>query len=132
MFASGKRTRVLIVDDEYSICRALQIALGRQGHEVVTTEAGEVALRLLRDEHFDCLVLDLRIPDLRGDVLFELAASYQPHLRHQSLFITGDTSAYGCELLDACGCLVLAKPFDLNELTAEVTKLVRRAQDQTA
>ncbi|HEU4565094.1 MAG TPA: response regulator [Gemmatimonadaceae bacterium] len=120
------------MDDEYSICRALQIALGRQGHEVITTESGEVALRLLREEHFDCLVLDLRIPDLRGDVLFELAASHQPHLRHQSLFITGDTTAYGHELLDACSCPVISKPFDLAELTATVNRLVRRSRDQTA
>ena len=110
----------------------MQIALGRAGHEVITTESGEVALSLLRTEHFDCLVVDLRIPDLRGDVLFELAASLQPQLRQQCLFITGDSSARAAELIEACGCSVLGKPFDLQELTATVERLVRRAQDQTA
>ncbi|MDQ3698741.1 MAG: response regulator [Gemmatimonadota bacterium] len=130
MFA--KRTRILVVDDEPTICRALQIALGRMGHDVVTTESGECALTLLRAEHFDCLVVDLRIPDLRGDVLFELAASIQPHLRKQSVFITGDTSTRGGELIDACGCPLLSKPFDLRELMGIVDRLVRHAQDQTA
>jgi two-component system NtrC family sensor kinase len=128
----GKRTRILVVDDEPSICRALQIALGRSGHEVITTESGEVALALLLSEHFDCLVLDLRIPDLRGDVLFDLAKAHQPHLRQQTLFITGDTSLRGSELVQACGCPVLGKPFELRELIGIVDRLVRQSQDQTA
>lgn len=128
----GQRTRVLVVDDEPAICRALQIALGRQGHEVVTTESGEVALTLLGAEHFDCLLVDLRIPDLRGDVLFELAASIQPQLRHRTLFITGDQSAKGEELVGACGCPLVPKPFDLNEVTALVGRLTRLARGATA
>jgi DNA-binding response OmpR family regulator len=128
----GQRTRVLVVDDEPSICRALQIALGRLGHEVVTTESGEVALTLLRAEHFDCLLVDLRIPDLRGDVLFELAASIQPQLRRQTLFITGDQSVKGTELVEACGCPHVPKPFDLREVTGIVERLTRRARGATA
>ena len=96
--------RVLVVDDEPTICRALTIALGRAGYDVVAVEAGEQAHTLLRAEHFDFLVLDLRIPDLRGDVLFELAASIQPHLRYRTLFTTGDTSERALELIEACGC----------------------------
>lgn len=130
--ASGKRTRILIVDDEPTICRALEIALGRAGYEVVTTESGDCAVVLLRSEHFDCLIVDLRIPDLRGDVVYELAASLQPHLRQQSLFLTGDTSARALQLIEACGVPVVAKPFDLRDLVRLVDRLVRRSQDATA
>ena len=124
--------RILVVDDEPTICRALHIALGRGGYEVVTTDSGEHAVSLLRSERFDCLVLDLRIPDLRGDVVFELAASLQPHLRYQSLFMTGDTGARAGELIDACGCPVLGKPFDLRELLDLVARQLRPARDATA
>lgn len=129
---AGNRMRVLVVDDEPSICRALQIALTRAGCEVVTAESGEGGIARLRAEHVDCLVLDLRIPDLRGDVVFELAASLQPHLRRQSIFITGDFSARGTELIDACGCPVVTKPFDLHELVNLVLRLEPRAQDASA
>jgi DNA-binding response OmpR family regulator len=129
---AGNGMRVLVVDDEPSICRALQIALTRAGCEVATAESGEGAIARLRAEHFDCLVLDLRIPDLRGDVVFELAASLQPHLRRQSVFITGDFSARGAELIDACDCPVVTKPFDLHELVALVLRLMPRAQDASA
>ena len=73
------------------------------------------------------MLLDLRIPDMRGDVLFELAASLQPHLKHRTIFTTGDASERAQELIDACDCRVLPKPFDLNELLALVERLTKRA-----
>lgn len=128
----NEQLRVLVVDDEPTICRALTIALGRAGYDVVAVEAGEQAHTLLRAEHFDFLVLDLRIPDLRGDVLFELAASIQPHLRYRTLFTTGDTSERALELIEACGCKALHKPFELQELMGELAKLAPRVRDATA
>ncbi|MBX6331701.1 MAG: response regulator [Gemmatimonadaceae bacterium] len=123
----NQRVRVLVVDDEPSICRALTIAFTRAGYDVRAVESGEVAHTLIRSEHFDCLVVDLRIPDMRGDVLFELAASLQPHLKHRTIFTTGDASERAQELIDACDCRVLPKPFDLNELLAIVEGLTKRA-----
>jgi DNA-binding response OmpR family regulator len=124
--------RILLVDDEPAICRALQIAFKRAGFDSVSAETGENALSLLRTQHFDCMVLDLLIPDLRGDVLFELAASQQPHLRHQTLFISGDASPKALELIDACNCPFLVKPFDLHELINQVKRLLPRAADASA
>ena len=126
------RMRVLIVDDESTICRALQIALTRAGYAVDTRETGEGALELLRREHVDALIVDLRIPDTRGDVLFELASATQPHLRHQTLFITGDASARGMELVGACGCPVLFKPFDLKELIERTNRLLMNVREASA
>lgn len=126
------RMRVLIVDDESTICRALQIALERAGYAVDSRETGEGALELLRCEHVDALIVDLRIPDMRGDVLFELASATQPQLRQQTLFITGDGSARGMELVDACGCPVLFKPFDLKDLLSETDRLLLHVRDVSA
>ena len=128
----NERLRVLVVDDEPTICRALTIALGRAGYDVLAVEAGEQAHTLLRAEHFDFLVLDLRIPDLRGDVLFELAASIQPHLRYRTLFTTGDTSERALELIAACGCKALHKPFELQELIGELAKMAPKVRDASA
>lgn len=133
MMIFNERVRVLVVDDEPSICRALNIALTRAGFDVRSVESGEVAHTLVRAEHFDCMVLDLRMPDMRGDVLFELAASLQPHLKRRTIFTTGDASERAQELIDACGCPVLQKPFDLAELLALVQRLTQRGvRDATA
>ena len=128
----GDRIRILVVDDEPSICRALTIALTRGGYDVRAVESGERAHTLVRTEHFDCMVLDLRIPDMRGDVLFELAASVQSHLRTRTIFTTGDTSERALELVHACNCPILAKPFDLSELSDLVRAMTRQVRDVSA
>ncbi|HXE60140.1 MAG TPA: response regulator [Gemmatimonadaceae bacterium] len=127
-----ERARVLVVDDEPSICRALSIALSRAGYEVRAVESGEIGATLVRSEHFDCLITDLRIPDMRGDVLFELASSLQPHLRNRTIFTTGDASERAQDLLEACGCTVLQKPFDLDELLSVVRRFTRRMSEASA
>lgn len=121
----NERARILVVDDEPSLCRALSIAFTRQGYDVKAVESGELALWLLRTEHFDCLVVDLRVPDLRGDILYELGASLQPHLKQSTVFTTGDSSEHALELIGACNCPVVAKPFDLAELMAVVDGMTR-------
>ena len=126
------RVRVLVVDDEPTIRLALSIVLERSGYEVEAVDSGERAVALLRTEHFDQLVLDLRIPDMRGDVVFELAASLQPHLRYATVFTTGDLSGRAQELIKACGCPLLPKPFDLADLVSTLRRQMPRVREASA
>lgn len=119
----GSRRRVLVVDDEPSICKALEIVLRRADYDVVTVGSGETATSLLREARFDAMLVDLRIPDMRGDVIFELAAALQPHLRTATLFMTGDISERASRLIAACGCPTLLKPFDLQDVLDAVGAL---------
>jgi DNA-binding NtrC family response regulator len=125
-------THVLLVDDEPAICKALGIALTRAGFRVSTALSGEAASALVRREHVDVLVIDLRIPDMRGDAFFELAAAVQPHLRTRTLFTTGDITERAQELIDATRCPLLRKPFDLKDLTDWVRGVQPAAKDQSA
>jgi DNA-binding NtrC family response regulator len=117
------RTRVLVVDDEPAICQAMQMALGRAGYEVIVAQSGDAALATLAGMHVDVMIIDLRIPDTRGDVVFELAAASYPHLRHATLFMTGDISERANKLIHSCKCPSLKKPFELNELLRAVASL---------
>jgi DNA-binding response OmpR family regulator len=125
-------TRVLVVDDEPAICKALTMALARAGFNAVAAQTGEGALAILRSERVDVLVLDLRIPDTRGDVIFELAAAIHPHLRTQTLFLTGDISERALRLIAACRCPSLRKPFELRELTDADSALAPIVREETA
>ena len=129
---AGERIRVLVVDDEPSICRALAIALQRAGCEAVTAESGDAALTVLRAQHVDALVLDLRIPDMRGDAIFHLAAALQPHLRRQTMFVTGDVTDRADVLIRACGVPYVRKPFTLADITETVRALVPQSQREQA
>lgn len=128
----GNRIRVLVVDDEPTICRALSIALRRAGYEPLVAGSGENAHLLLRREHVDCMIVDLRMPDMRGDELFVLASSIQPQLRYQTLFTTGDASDRARELIAACDCPVVIKPFELTDLLGAVARATSRVRDATA
>jgi DNA-binding response OmpR family regulator len=120
--------RVLVVDDEPAICRALTIALTRAGYDVTAAHSGDAALAVLSTQHVDVMVIDLRIPDTRGDVVFELAAATYPHLRHRTLFMTGDISERAYKLILSCKCPSLRKPFELRELIDAVHALAPRRE----
>ena len=115
--------RVLVVDDEPSICRALSIALRRAGCDAVVALDGDSALAVLHSRPVDVLVLDLRMPEPRGDTLFHLAAAIQPHLRRQSLFVTGDVTERADAIIRDCGVPYLRKPFDLDDVIQAVLAL---------
>jgi len=131
-----ERVRVLVVDDEPAICKALTIALQRAGYDALSAQSGDSALAMLANEHVDILLIDLRIPDTRGDVVFELAAATHPHLRRQTLFMTGDISERAIRLVSSCNCPIIKKPFELKEMLAAIEELVpaqqRKAHGQSA
>ena len=124
-----KQVRVLVVDDEPSICKALSMALSRAGYDAIAAQSGESALAIIRNEHVDVMLIDLRIPDMRGDVIFEVAAGHQPHLRYQTVFMTGDITERAHKLIAACKCQFLRKPFDLRDMTDAVSALSPRVHD---
>lgn len=128
----GDRVRVLVVDDEPSICLALKIALTRAGHDVVAVHSGEEAQKRVMTERFDVLIADLRMKDMRGDVVYYVALGAQPHLRHCTVFLTGDITDAAARLIDATGCMLLRKPFDLSEVLAIVGTLCPRARPASA
>src|SRR5688500_14360308 len=128
----GDRVRVLVVDDEPSICLALKIALTRAGHDVVAVHSGEEAQKRVMTEWFDVLIADLRMKDMRGDVVYYVALGAQPQLRDCTVFLTGDISDAAERLIDATGCRLLRKPFELAEVLRLVGTLCPRARPASA
>ena len=126
----GKALRALIVDDEPSICRLLEKALSDLGYDTVTAQSGESALAIVRGEHVDILLLDFRIPDMRGDIIFEVAAATQPHLAYQTLFMTGDILESSKALIRACKCNYLRKPFGLDVLAHALAAIAPRVKER--
>jgi DNA-binding NtrC family response regulator len=130
--AYATQLRVLIIDDEPSICKALSMALTRTGYEAIAAQSGEAALAVIREEHIDVMLVDFRIPDMRGDVIFELASAIQPHLRHQTLFMTGDITERAHQLIATCKCHFLRKPFDLSDMWDSIAAIAPRIVQNAA
>ncbi len=64
--AAPAGAKILVVDDEPNICRVLDRLLTREGYNVETASIARRALERLNDEHFDLILLDIKMPDMDG------------------------------------------------------------------
>jgi len=118
-------TRVLVVDDDPQILRALKINLAARGYTVLTAPDGTRALHVAAHDHPDVIVLDLGLPDLDGaDVITGLRGwSTTPIIVLSARTDSGDK----VEALDAGADDYVTKPFGMDELLARLRAAVRRA-----
>ena len=119
--------RVLIVDDEPAICAALLQVMRRAGFDPIVALGAPEAEALLSDS-IEAMVLDLRMPHMRGDVFYYLASARFPQLRRRTLFMTGDISERAYKLILSCKCPSIRKPFELKDLIGAVEVLAPRRE----
>lgn len=119
-------SKVLVVDDELRLARALAINLRAHGWEVVTAGDGRSALDAVAAERPDVVLLDLGLPDLDGTaVIAGLRAWTQVPIVVLSARIHGDDKI---EALDLGADDYVTKPFAMDELLARLRSAVRRGQ----
>jgi two-component system KDP operon response regulator KdpE len=118
--------RILVVDDEPQILRALRTSLRGAGYEVETAETAEGALTALAVNPPDAVILDLVLPDGRGtDVCRELRTwSRVPVI---VLSVVGE-EAEKVAALDAGADDYVTKPFGIDELLARLRAALRRGE----
>ena len=76
----AEQYRILVVDDERDICRALEFLLSREGYKVVTSNSGQDALKKIEAEEFDLVISDLKMEGLTGMDVLERALASNPNL----------------------------------------------------
>lgn len=117
--------RVLVVDDDAGLARALAINLRVQGWQVTTAATGQAALEAAAREHPDVVILDLGLPDLSGlDVIAGIRGWSKVPIVVLSARHLGDDKV---DALDAGADDYVTKPFAMNELLARLRAAVRRA-----
>ena len=118
-------TRVLVVDDEPQILRALAINLRARGYDVRTAGTGTEALAVAADHAPELVVLDLGLPDMDGT---EVIAGLRGWTAVPILVLSGRSdSTDKVEALDAGADDYVTKPFGMDELLARMRAMVRRA-----
>jgi two-component system, OmpR family, KDP operon response regulator KdpE len=120
-------TRVLVVDDEPQILRALRINLHARQYDVVTAGTGRGALEAAADAHPDLVILDLGLPDMDGvDVIRSLRTWTQVPI----VILSGRiNSAAKVDALDAGADDYVTKPFSVQELLARIRAVTRRTTE---
>lgn len=123
-------TRVLVVDDEAALVRALAINLKARGYDVITAADGRAALEAVARSHPDVVLLDLGLPDLDGIEVLQGIRGWNTvpvvvlSARHSS-----DEKVAA---LDAGADDYVTKPFQMDELLARIRAAVRRGTAATA
>src|SRR4051794_28036529 len=119
--------RVLVVDDEPQILRALRINLQARQYDVVTAGNGPAALRAATETRPDLVVLDLGLPDMDG---VEVVRSLRTWTQVPILILSGRlNSSAKVDALDAGADDYVTKPFNVDELFARVRAVTRRTTD---
>ncbi|MFE3291119.1 response regulator [Rhodococcus sp. NPDC059234] len=117
-------TRVLVIDDEPQILRALRINLSVRGYEVSTAANGAAALRAAAERHPEVIVLDLGLPDMDG---IEVLAGLRGWSTAPVIVLSARTdSADKVAALDAGADDYVTKPFGMDEFLARLRAAVRR------
>lgn len=117
-------TRILIVDDDAALGRALAINMRARGLEVEWAGSGEAALDLVARFHPEAVVLDLGLPDIDGiDVLHGIRGWNPVPVVVLSARSTSDEKVTA---LDAGADDYITKPFEMNELLARLRAALRR------
>jgi len=117
--------RILIVEDEDTLCESLQRVFKREGYEADIADSAETAYRLLETKSYDLIITDIILPGISG---IELIAKYKKKNPDQKVIIM---TAYASlqtavEALRVGACDFIAKPVMHDELKRMVKKALGR------
>ena len=123
----GPGARVLVVDDEPLVGRAVARVLGAR-HEVLVATSGREALALLRSgREFDLVLCDLMMPGMTGMELYRTVAERIPSALDRFVFLTGGAFTLEAEaFLSATRAERIIKPFDSAALRLLAASRARR------
>jgi PAS domain S-box-containing protein len=115
---SHRGGKVLIIDDEASICSLIEQALTKHGYEVASTTDPREALKLVDENFFDVILLDIRMPHINGIRLYEMLKERSPEQAKRVVFLTGDILSSLTLEAQNVGVPILLKPLTCDELVA--------------
>jgi len=116
--------KVLLVDDEEELVTTLAERLSYRGVDALWTTTGRDAVALIRQEPFDVVVLDVKMPNLNGIQLKKELERIRPEMKY--VFVTGHGSEEDFRIGSAEADHYLAKPLDIETLVATLMEVVRK------
>jgi CheY-like chemotaxis protein len=122
-----RRVRSLIVDDEPSVCFALERLLSKDSEVVAMTRARDALACIEAGDRFDVLFCDLMLPEMDGQALHEKLMVIDPTQAERMVFVTGGVfTARARDFLASVPNRRLGKPFDIDTLLAIVRERAGR------
>jgi DNA-binding NtrC family response regulator len=121
--------RILVIDDEEVVRKSLQEWLHWAGHRVEEAESGQAALDLLRDQKFDVMITDLKVPGMDGIEIMKQAHRIAPGLETIIMTAYGSVSSAVAAIREGAYDYV-EKPFCPERVEILIDKILRQNQLQ--
>ena len=122
-----KKFSILLVEDEENLQEALKLNLELEGYEVTSSYDGADALKVIRKEHFDLIILDVMLPEIDGITVCETIRLH--NLTIPILILSAKNSSADRVLgLKKGADDYLTKPFNLEELLLRVNNLIKKSE----
>jgi len=129
MLGQTESVKILVVDDEEIMLKLACDALRSQGHQVSGASRALEALDKLKQEKFDFILTDIKMPEMDGMELIQAAHQIDPSMG--AIFMTGYASLDTAKRAIQEGAYdYILKPFDLQEIRSAVTRAIQK-RDQT-
>lgn len=124
------RPKILIVDDEVSIRRVVELKLKNRGYHVLTARNGEEGLRMIHTETPDAVVTDINMPGMDGKTLCERTDPLKAERDFLTIVLTArispDERRWIGKLKDTC---FMEKPFSPAELLDRIDRYLRKKNE---
>jgi DNA-binding response OmpR family regulator len=125
--SGGTARRILVVEDEPTICRVCSQTLTGEGFEVDIAANGSIAEGRIGEKKYDLVLIDIRTPVMNGKQLYQSIVERRPALANRVIFTTGDLLGGDTKsFVEQSGRLFLPKPFTPDELKAIVREALSR------
>jgi DNA-binding NtrC family response regulator len=117
----------MVIDDEESMCKFMQIMLKKEGYEVTTTQSSNQALDILKQRNHDLIIADLMMPELNGLELLAKVKNLDPEANFivMTAYASVDTAI---EALKKGAYDYLTKPFKVDEIRILIKKALEQKQ----
>ena len=121
------RPKILIVDDEVSIRRVIELKLRNSGYDVITAKNGEEGLRMIYSEKPDAVITDINMPGMDGKSLCERTDPLKAERSFLTIVLTArispDERRWLEPLKDTC---FMEKPFSPSKLLCQIELYLRK------
>ncbi|MGB2697051.1 MAG: sigma-54 dependent transcriptional regulator [Candidatus Zixiibacteriota bacterium] len=119
------KARIMVIDDEESMCKFMQIMLKKEGYEVTTTQSSYEALDILKQRNQDLIIADLKMPELNGLELLSRVKALDPDASFivMTAYASVDTAI---EALKKGAYDYLTKPFKVDEIRITIKKVLEQ------
>jgi PAS domain S-box-containing protein len=122
-FPRVNAARILVVDDEQLVLQLLDEVLTGDGHKVETVDNAEDALKMIEDEEYSLILLDIKMPDISGFELYNRIRHISQSKAERIVFITGDIAGEDTrEFLTSSNAPFTTKPINTTRLKQEINR----------